>query len=222
MMLLDRRQVLVVGRGRESSGRPCFVRAIVLSGFHVVSVDDLQERLSITRELDLADAGDGSKLCNRPWTARGHFRKRFVVEDDIGWYVLRLGQLQPFGAQLLEKSAVGGGKCLRSGKCLLRLATSGFPFWPGLLQGAQAQGRLLAQELAAFRRDGQASLARHVHCDQPMRDELADNRAPGIAVVLVADAESGELVMAQAPGALVVLAQENRDDMRLPEALAGA
>src|ERR1700761_7393064 len=40
--------------------------------------------------------------------------------------------------------------------------------------------------------------------------------------MLLADAESGELVMAQADDALVGLAEEDRDDMRLPEALAGA
>ena len=65
-------------------------------------------------------------------------------------------------------------------------------------------------------------MARHIHCNQPMGDELADDRTPGVAVVLPADAERGELVMAEAPDALVGLAQENRDDMRLPEALAGA
>ena len=65
-------------------------------------------------------------------------------------------------------------------------------------------------------------MARHVHCDQPMSDELADDRAPGVAVVLFTDSESGELVMAQPTDALVELAEENGDDMRLPEALASA
>ena len=51
-------------------------------------------------------------------------------------------------------------------------------------------------------------MARHVHCDQPMRDELADDGAPGVAVVVLADAEGGELVMAQPPDALVGFAQQ--------------
>ena len=55
-----------------------------------------------------------------------------------------------------------------------------------------------------------------------MSDELADDRAPGVAVVLFTDPESGELVMVQATDALVELAEENGDDMRLPEALASA
>ena len=37
-----------------------------------------------------------------------------------------------------------------------------------------------------------------------------------------ADAERGQLVVAQAFDALVGLAEQNRDDVRLPEALAGA
>src|SRR5437899_2363425 len=40
--------------------------------------------------------------------------------------------------------------------------------------------------------------------------------------MLLADAEGGELVVAEPHDALVVLAQENRDDVRLPEALAGS
>src|SRR6201999_1613668 len=106
-----------------------------------------------------------------------------------------------FGAQLLEKRAVGGGKGL------LRRATRGFPLAAGLLQGAQPQGRLLAQELPALVRDRQAAVAHHVHRDKPMRYELADNRAPRVAVMLLADAERGELVMAQAHEALVGLAE---------------
>jgi len=91
-------------------------------------VDDHQESFSITRELNLAGARDGSKLRNGSWTARGHFRKRLVVEDDIGWYVLCLGQFQQFDAQLIEENAVGGRKRL----CCLAL--SRFPFRPGFLQ----------------------------------------------------------------------------------------
>src|ERR1700759_1562886 len=196
-------------------GQPSLAAARILSTSRV-PLDHLQKRLAVGREFDRAGAGDPSKLRHRPWKARGHFRKRLVVENHIGWPVLRLGQFQPFGAQLLEKRAVGGGKGL------LRGATRGFPLAAGLLQGAQAQGRLLAQELAALAGDRQAAVARHVHRNKPMRDELADNRAPGVAVVLLADAERGELVMAQALDALVGLAEENRDDMRLPEALAGA
>src|SRR4051812_16206442 len=55
-----------------------------------------------------------------------------------------------------------------------------------------------------------------------MGHELADDGAPGAAVVRLADAERGKLVVAEAPDALVGLAQENRDDVHLPEALAGA
>ena len=156
------------------------------------------------------------KLGDGPRTARGHVRKRSVVKDDIGRDLLRPGQFQAPGAQLLEQRVVGGGQGV---PCL---PTRGFPFRLGLLQGAQAQGWLLAQELAALGGDGQASMACHIHGDQPMGDELADHRAPGVAVMLPADAERGELVMTQALDALVALAQQNRDDMRLPEALTGA
>src|ERR1700759_5531773 len=196
-------------------GQPSLAAARILSTSRV-PLDHLEKRFAIAREFGLARAGNGSKLRHRPWKARGHFRKRLVVENHIGWHILRLGQFQPFGAQLLEKRAVGGGKGL------LRRATRGFPLAAGLLQGAQAQGRLLAQELAALAGDRQTAVACDVHRRKPMRDQLADDRAPGVAVMLLADAERGELVVAQAHDALVGLAEKNRDDMRLPEALAGA
>src|SRR5439155_13825889 len=148
--------------------------------------------------------------------AGGHLDKRSVMEDDIGRHALRFRQFQASGAQLLEQCAVGRRKCIP------RLPTSGLPFPPGLLQDTQVQRWLLTQELAALLRDVQAAMARDIHCDEPVGDELADNRAPGIAVMLAADAESGELVMVQAPDALIRLAQENRNHMRLAEALAGA
>src|SRR4051794_4601607 len=65
-------------------------------------------------------------------------------------------------------------------------------------------------------------MAGYIHLGQSMGDELADNRAPGIALVLSADAESGELVVAEVRDARVGLAQQNRNDMCLPEALARA
>src|SRR5947209_16888219 len=80
----------------------------------------------------------------------------------------------------------------------------------------------IAQERGAFFRDEQASVAHHIHRNQSLGDELAHDRAPGIAVVFPADAERGELVMAKLPDARFGLAQENRDDVRLPEPLAGA
>src|SRR5581483_6584989 len=212
---IDSRPTWTSARKLSQAGRSLDAARLVTSSL-LVPLDHLQKRLPIPRQFDRAGAGDTGKLRHRPWKARGHFRKRLVVENHIGRHVLRPGQFQPFGAQLLEKRAVGGGKGL------LRRATRGFPLAAGLLQGAQVQGRLLAQELAALAGDRQTAVARHVHRDKPMRDELADNRAPGVAVVLLADAESGELVMAQALDALVGLAEENRDDMRLPEALAGA
>src|SRR4051812_39769634 len=65
-------------------------------------------------------------------------------------------------------------------------------------------------------------MARHIDRYQPVRDELPHDRAPCVAVVLLADAPGGELVMAEAPDALVLLAEQDRDDVRLAEALAGS
>src|SRR5689334_8306993 len=65
-------------------------------------------------------------------------------------------------------------------------------------------------------------MARHIDRDQPMGDELAHDRAPGVAVMLGADAEGRKPVMAEPADALVMVAEQHRDDMRLAETLARA
>ena len=84
------------------------IRASAFRRSHRVRFDDLEEHLPIARELGFADAGDAASSA-RDRDAGGHFGERLVVEDDVGRHVLRFGQFQAPGAQLLEQAVVAGG-----------------------------------------------------------------------------------------------------------------
>ena len=62
----------------------------------------------------------------------------------------------------------------------------------------------------------------HIDRDQPMRHKLAQDRAPAIGIMLRADAERGEPIVAPFRDALGFFAKQHVDDMRLAETLARA
>ena len=60
-------QALVFGKTYERRGRRRFVRVNVAPASRCMFVDDLQERLAVSRELRLADARNGCELGCGPW-----------------------------------------------------------------------------------------------------------------------------------------------------------
>ena len=65
-------------------------------------------------------------------------------------------------------------------------------------------------------------MAGQIDGNEAQRDQLAQDRAPQPGVVLGADAEGRDAVMAELGDALVLHAQQHIDDIGMPEAFAGA
>jgi hypothetical protein len=87
---------------------------------------------------------------------------------------------------------------------------------------AQHQNRLVAQEVAAGGRDRQTAMAGKIDADEAQRNQLAQDRAPGAAVVLGPYAKGGNTIVTELDDAVVLNTEQHIDDVGLPEAFAGA
>ena len=65
-------------------------------------------------------------------------------------------------------------------------------------------------------------MAGKVDADEAQRDQLAQDRPPGPAVVFDPDAEGGDTVVTELDDAVVLNTEQHIDDVGLPEAFAGA
>src|SRR4029078_1164556 len=115
------------------------------------SVDHREKRVPVAPELGGADARNARELDDGARAPRGHFAKRLVVEDDIGWHALGLGELDPLGTQPLEERLIHSARREAQLSCF-RLA-------PRFFRDAQPKAMLAAQKLAALLRDRQAAMA---------------------------------------------------------------
>src|SRR6478736_7519343 len=63
----------------------------------------IQKGGTVSLELARADPADPAKRSQRAGLRRRHFAQCRIVEDDVGWHILRLRQIAANRAQFLEQ-----------------------------------------------------------------------------------------------------------------------
>ena len=150
--------------------------------------DHVEENLAVLLELGLADAVHGAHPEHGRWLEPHHVEEGLVGEHDIGRHPLLLGELRPAAPQRFEqrrvvrqafgeRGGVGGG------------ARAFFP--RGRLERVLAQRdffRALEHAPAGIG-DRPGAIAGVVERDDAGGIELAEDRAPFLPLVFLADAE---------------------------------
>src|SRR4051794_4935542 len=97
----------------------------------------------------------------------------------------------------------------------------GTPDGSGLV-ASEGQPALAPQDRPCRLREAERAIGFIGHLERAERAELAEDRAPFLAIEILADAESREPVMAETSDLLVCGAEQHIDEMADAEALAGA
>ena len=161
--------------------------------------DDVQKFFTIGIKLALPYARDAGELGTRAWAVLDHFGQGGIVKHHVRRYPLGCGQFAAPGAQRFPQTLVGGvaegGAGGAFGALLLGLDRFSI--------AAQPQTLVTAQHGAAYIRQMQPAVTFNIHREQTTRDQLSKNSAPGIGIVVLADAEGALFVMTKAFHTLV-------------------
>ena len=188
-------QARSIGRGHHAARAAC-------------SRIDSEENLAILPQLGLADAVHGAHLGGSARLAPGHVDQGLVGEHHIGGDALLLGKLGPAPPQRLEQRRVAApavGERRGVGGGARRLARR-------RLERVLAQRDLVGalEHAPAGFGDRPGAVAGDVERDDAGAVQLAEDRAPFLLAVFLADAEGRQAIVAEFHDRLGVLADAAR------------